>query len=686
MNKQIRQLALVGAFAFFTVSGPASAARFGYKSLAVYGDASGSWPDAVVVGDVTGDGRDDAVLATAEYFNPAKDFNLFIYAQTAQGTLAPPVQLPYLGTVTGFGVRLQMADLNNDGIKDIVVGHDLGLTVFISLGNRRFKTSSIIAPGQLYALAAADINGDGNIDVVKQGYEGDLSILLGNGKGELGPVRKFAASAAWHQAFRIADVTADALPDLIFANQTSLTIHPGKGNGDFAPPRKFPYPGTDTRGFSSLAIADVNHDGRKDILAATAANLPTSKIWIYEQAVDGRLSSPRTIPSFDMPEALSVADLDRDGYQDVFTMHGGWYRIGFYLQGRSGLAPEVLTFSPQYLHATHFNQDGMATGDLDGDGCTDTAIADNRDGLDVVHGQNCYEPWTMANGHHGDFDGDGKSDILWHDTASGASTIWRSGNSAEQIPMVQVTDTRWVIAGIGDFNGDGKSDVLWHHATTGANALWRSGDYSQSTSLTRINNLAWEIVGIGDFDGNGKDDILWRQKYTGANAVWGGGSYNNAWNLSAVTDPDWKVVGVGDFDGNQKADVLWRHRADGRNAIWRGAVHSDNQAISAISNTAWQVAGVGDFDKDGRSDILWRLGLNGQIAIWHSANVASNRTLTQVTDLRWKIAGVGDYDHDGRSDIFWRHADGTNVIWRDGNFSTRRAVTGITDMDWKAIK
>lgn len=685
MNISLGSLALAAGFIFIAFA-PATAAGFTYDSLAIYSDASGSWPDAVVVGDVTGDGRDDAVLATGEYFNPGKDFSLFIYVQTGQGTLAPPIQLPYQGSVGGFGVRMQMADFNNDGIKDVVVGHDLGVTTFIALGGGRFRTTTALVPGTLYALGAADLDGDGNVDVVKQAYEGELSILLGDGKGTFAPARTLPASAAWHQAFKIADVTGDAVPDLVFANQVSLSIHPGKGNGDFSTPRTLPYPGTDTRGFSSLVISDVNNDGRNDVLAGTSANQPTATIWIFEQTAAGRLAPPRKMPSFDIPEALNVADLDHDGYEDLSLMHGGWWRIGFYLLGNKGFTPEAVVFSPDYLHATHYNQDGVANGDLDGDGCTDTAIADYNDGLGVVHGTGCYEPWTMANHNEGDFDGDGRTDILWHDTATGASMIWRSGDSSSRLPLMRVSDTRWVIAGIGDFDGDGRSDVLWHHTATGANALWRGGDYGRSVSLARITNPAWEIVGIGDFDGNGKDDILWRQKQTGANAIWDGGDYRSSRSVTAVTDLDWKVVGVGDFDGNGKADILWRHRVDGRNAIWRGAVYTDNQPVTGISNPGWQVAGIGDFDRDGRSDILWRQAFNGQLAIWHAANYAANRALTQVTDLRWKIAGLGDFDHDGRSDILWRHASGTNVIWRDGNFGSRRAVTGITDMDWKAVK
>jgi hypothetical protein len=54
----------------------------------------GSWPEAVAIGDVTGDGRNDVVMTTSFYFDEPNDYRLWVFAQTADGNLAAPVSYP----------------------------------------------------------------------------------------------------------------------------------------------------------------------------------------------------------------------------------------------------------------------------------------------------------------------------------------------------------------------------------------------------------------------------------------------------------------------------------------------------------------------------------------------------------------------------------------------------------------
>jgi hypothetical protein len=652
----------------------------------LYDDAMPSWPDAVAIGDVTGDGRDDAILATAVYFQEDKDYSLFIYPQTSAGNLIPPIKLPYLGTVQGGGtVRLQLADLDHDGIKDIIVGHDQGVTIFHARGSGRFSTNVITLSGvQSSSMAVADINQDGNTDVLWQNSDGVLSILMGTGHGDFAPPRSFVANSAWHQAFKIADVTGDSIPDLIFSNQLSLAVYPGNGTGNFLSPRIYPYPvESDSRGFDGLAVIDVNHDGRNDILTSTSGNRPNALIWTYYQSASGGLSQPSNFQTFDSPEVLVPSDLDLDGYQDMLVMHSGWYALGYYLRHQEGWFQELGAY---VNYATHFNQDGVATGDLNGDGCTDSAIANYNLGLMVLPGLNCFEPWKLINQRTGDFDGDGKSDILWHNVANGANVIWKSGNSNEQISVTQITDTNWQIAGIGDFNGDGKADILWRHPPTGKNAIWPSGQFASRTNLQTINGTGWNIVGIGDFDGNGKDDILWHNEYAGMNSLWPDGLYTRRKSLATVKDTDWLVVGIGDFDGDSRSDILWRNRRTGDNVIWLGANYANSQHVENVPSLGWQVAGIGDFNRDGRSDILWHFAFNGQNVLWYSGINTTSALVSRASSIAWKVAGIGDYDHDGRADILWRqNQSGANAIWRSGNSSTPMSVTGVTRMSWKAI-
>ena len=71
-----------------------------------------------------------------------------------------------------------------------------------------------------------------------------------------------------------------------------------------------------------------------------------------------------------------------------------------------------------------------------------------------------------------------------------------------------------------DFNGDGRSDVLWRNSGTGANVIWHSANSATLQSLAAVSNFDWRVVGNGDYDGDGRADLLWRNCRTGGNAIW----------------------------------------------------------------------------------------------------------------------------------------------------------------------
>jgi hypothetical protein len=73
-----------------------------------------------------------------------------------------------------------------------------------------------------------------------------------------------------------------------------------------------------------------------------------------------------------------------------------------------------------------------------------------------------------------------------------------------------------------DFNGDGKTDILWRHKTTGQNSVWlmNGTTYLSSAWFPTVSDVDWEIVGMGDFDSDGKTDIFWRNRANGMNLLW----------------------------------------------------------------------------------------------------------------------------------------------------------------------
>src|SRR6267378_1219906 len=174
-----------------------------------------------------------------------------------------------------------------------------------------------------------------------------------------------------------------------------------------------------------------------------------------------------------------------------------------------------------------------------------------------------------------DFDGDGKADILWRNAVTGENYLWlMNGLTITAQGLINVVDptSGWQVQGIGDFDGDGRADILWRNLATGENNIYLMNGWTIASqgSLNVVTDQAWQVKGIGDFDGDGKADILWRNSRTGENGIWlMNGPTIASWGyVNTVDDQAWQVKGIGDFDGDGKADILWRNSRTGENGIW----------------------------------------------------------------------------------------------------------------------
>ena len=125
----------------------------------------------------------------------------------------------------------------------------------------------------------------------------------------------------------------------------------------------------------------------------------------------------------------------------------------------------------------------------------------------------------------GDFNDDGQSDILWQNT-SGQVAIWEMDGTNQIAGGSQWVGANpgpdWKTVGTGDFNGDGKSDILFQN-TNGQVAIWEmdgTNPIAGGSQWVGANpGPDWKVVGTGDFNGDGKSDILF-QNTDGQAAIW----------------------------------------------------------------------------------------------------------------------------------------------------------------------
>jgi hypothetical protein len=168
--------------------------------------------------------------------------------------------------------------------------------------------------------------------------------------------------------------------------------------------------------------------------------------------------------------------------------------------------------------------------------------------------------WQIAG--TGDFNADSQDDILWRNTSTGDVAIWLlsclNGTTVESFVHVLNPNTAgvgnvattWSVVGTGDFNGDGKVDILWRD-TSGNVAIWlMNGTTILNPNTAGVGKIptTWSVVGTGDYNNDGTADILWRDT-SGNVAIWemngttvlnpntaGVGNVPTTWTIQGVND------------------------------------------------------------------------------------------------------------------------------------------------------
>ncbi|HEX7153553.1 MAG TPA: FG-GAP-like repeat-containing protein [Thermoanaerobaculia bacterium] len=302
---------------------------------------------------------------------------------------------------------------------------------------------------------------------------------------------------------------------------------------------------------------------------------------------------------------------------------------------------------------------------------------------------------TIADaGVSGSLDGDGRADLVWRNSSTGATWLWLMNGATPTAQAYGPTFVNAAIAAVSDFDGDHHADLLWHDtANSDVFISFMNGtNVVASTVVTKVPASAWEIIGSGDTDGDGLSDILWRNRGTGAVVVW---RMNGAAILSTATIAtpaltEWAVSALLDANADGKTDLLWRNLRTNESRLWLldGSVITRSAAI-AVPPGDWVAAGAGDFDGNGTGDLLWRNSSTSETVVWLMAGETIRQTSYIASpNPSWSVKSIGDFDGDSKADIVWRNADdGRNVMWLMNGLAIKSATSlpRVIEPQWTMV-
>jgi hypothetical protein len=473
------------------------------------GDSFGQ-ANSVVVADFNHDGLSDLVVGYQLTYSQGTPTAAQLGILLGHGDGSFAAVQPIALAATKLSGQLAIGDVNGDGNPDLVVSdQQAGLLLLAGRGDGSFAPAAVVASSVLGGCALVDLDGDHALDLLLPGAVGGgdtITVLFGRGDGSFSGQPPAASIGT---AVLARDLDGDGRTDAIVfgADGGGALILLGNGDGTFRSGQKLP-------ARAPMATGDLDGDGKPDL---TAGDL------LFRGRGDGTFFAlPPPLAPLYIDRPLLVADFNGDGRPDVAGGEIGESSIVIALGQPDGSLKQAPNLTiPDVPSATV-----IAAGDFDGDGRLDLAVGASAYGtphsalLFLGQGDGSFRPGptpapdlSMVGLVAGDFDGDGRSDLAYVDTAhsSQVGILWGQGDGSF------AEGTTWPVAyeyprlAAGDLDGDGVIDLVASSfsgpSPTELDTFFGSRERSAGTPLTRSLDITVYDLALGDFDADGKLDL-----------------------------------------------------------------------------------------------------------------------------------------------------------------------------------
>lgn len=334
-------------------------------------------PVGITANDFNEDGKPDLAIAA--------NTRVYVMLGKGDGTFAPaagsPILMPsppYNDAASPYTGPITVGDFNHSGHLGLAVGEppNAAAAIFLGKGDGTFASSSATfasAPQFLSAIATADFNGDGGLDLALED-----SVMVGYGTGAFSAAGNLYVSGI-PNGLALGDFNQDGKLDAIVASGytagpgssgSGLAVSLGKGDGTFTPGPHSPISlGVNLQG---IVAADFNGKGKLDVAVTDSA---ANTVIVLLGNGDGTFGAPLTIPVGNQPVAITTGDFNSDGKLDLAVANYGDGTITLLLGNGDGTftqaagSPYTVGHGPYQIAAADFNGDGkldLAVANLDG--------------------------------------------------------------------------------------------------------------------------------------------------------------------------------------------------------------------------------------------------------------------------------------------------------------------------------
>ena len=490
---------------------------------------------------------------------------------------------------------IAVGDFNHDGLLDIVVPnsgtHNIG--VFLRKNNETFKDQMVYSTGPRsmpYAVAVADFDNDQRLDIAVANFgANNVGIFLGTGNGTFKSPTMFSTNSSRPRWIAVGDFNQDKFLDIAVANDgtNNVGVLRGDGKGSFANWTTF------STGFDSmpyaLAVADVNHDDRLDIVVA---NSGTRNVGVLLGLGDGSFAGHTTfdIDHSSVPYSIAVADLNNDTHRDIIVVCTNADHVALLLGSGNG----SFALTKKYSTGNSSSPKSVAIGDFDNDTKVDIAVGTDKTSSVIVyfgHGNGSFSYqvvfYTSKDSHPysivaGDFNNDARLDIAVvnydYNYVDIVLTYRNYSFSSPSTYLATGYTSKPRSIAVADFNKDGRSDILIANYATGGISVFLNngrnvfrqqiihfgGDDSRPLSLAvaDFNNDSRLDFVVANFKGNSIRIFLGN----------GNGTFLKPTTILIAT-PDFRprAVCVGDLNNDSRLDIVVAHQNDKSIGIFYGS-------------------------------------------------------------------------------------------------------------------